>query len=259
VRDFGAARLKRCVVEHNVGVSRGGAIYAATGFLIAVDTRFSDNKTLNLGGAFYAHAGEDPRFARFVNCTFTNHRARLGGVAYLHGEEDFSGGGSFLNCTLAGNVATEAGGAIYAVRNTRRRGQADVFNSILWGNFAPAQRSISGAGLDVRYSDVEGGYAGAGNLDVDPELLADLRPRAGSPVNDAGDNALLMTDMLDADADGNTAEPLPLDLVEHARRADDPAAPDTGAGGAPFVDMGAHEMDAGTRRPASAPGHGRAR
>lgn len=69
-----------------------------------------------------------------------------------------------------------------------------ITNSILWGN-TPDQ--ISGSAT-ITYSDVQGGWAGTGNLDLDPLLgpLADnggftfthaLYP--GSPAIDAGDPA----------------------------------------------------------------------
>ena len=69
----------------------------------------------------------------------------------------------------------------------------------------------------------------------------DLRLAAGSPCVDAGDNARVPADWLDLDGDGDTSEPLPLDLDGAARFQDDPGAPDVGAGTPPLVDMGALE------------------
>ena len=68
------------------------------------------------------------------------------------------------------------------------------------------------------------------------------RPRGGSPVNDAGSNTLLISDLVDLDGDGNASEPLPYDLLGEPRRSDDIYATDTGEGGRPIVDMGAYEV-----------------
>jgi hypothetical protein len=53
-------------------------------------------------------------------------------------------------------------------------------------------------------------------------------------------------DTADLDGDGDTAEPLPVDLAGKVRFADDPATPDTGSGAPPIVDMGAYEFAADT-------------
>ncbi len=63
-----------------------------------------------------------------------------------------------------------------------------VVNSILWGN----ERQIY-IPSDVSYCDVEGGYAGEGNISGDPLFIdlenGDFRLRSGSPCTDAGDNS----------------------------------------------------------------------
>ena len=153
--------------------------------------------------------------------------------------------------------------------------QVQLSNSILWGGAAPSgdeiavlpANPIGDARLTVRSCDVQGGAAGVsvgagssllwgpGNLALDP-LFADAdgpdgnpltpadndwRLGLGSPCADAGANPLLPQDVLDADASGHVAEFLPVDLDGAARQQDDPAAPDTGIGAAPLVDMGAFE------------------
>jgi parallel beta-helix repeat protein len=69
----------------------------------------------------------------------------------------------------------------------------------------------------------------------------DLRLPAGSPCIDAGRNADVPADAADLDGDGNTTEPLPLDLAGKARLAEDPGTVDTGSGTPPIVDIGAYE------------------
>lgn len=70
---------------------------------------------------------------------------------------------------------------------------------------------------------------------VDPDH-GDFHLQPASPTLDTGDNALLPADLLDLDANGNTAEPLPFDL------GDQPRLVDGNTDGAALVDMGAYEF-----------------
>ncbi|MCP4678694.1 MAG: hypothetical protein GY854_24925, partial [Deltaproteobacteria bacterium] len=82
--------------------------------------------------------------------------------------------------------------------------------------------------VDVEYSNIEGGYAGTGNIDEDPrffdEANGDLRLRLGSPCTDA--------------SDGDVAPEL--DILGNSR-CDDPDV-NTGVGTPNYVDMGAYEI-----------------
>src|SRR6202008_4960535 len=52
-----------------------------------------------------------------------------------------------------------------------------------------------------------------------------------SPCIDAGDSTALLPDRLDVDGDGDTSEPMPLDLHHLPRRGDVPGGPATGGSG----------------------------
>jgi hypothetical protein len=113
-----------------------------------------------------------------------------------------------------------------------------VTNCILWGNSSAMYNEGSTSAPVIEYSDVEGGCdagtynsCGAGNIDDDPLFVDtdDLRLQAASPCIGLGDGAALPADTSDLDGDGNTIEPLPLDLAGAPRVVD---------GG---VDMGAFE------------------
>ena len=93
-------------------------------------------------------------------------------------------------------------------------------NSIVWGNL-PAESQIhndTGSNTNVTHSDIQGGYTGTGNMDVDP-LLGSLADNGGptqthalmmgSPVIDTLDPATCpvtdqrgVTRPIDGDADG---------------------------------------------------------
>jgi hypothetical protein len=103
-------------------------------------------------------------------------------------------------------------------------------NCIVWGS---GSSPIFG-GADIRYTDIQGGNAGVGNLNSDPLFVDadgadnvygtaddDLRLRAGSPCLDAGSADVYLA----SDLEGN------------ARFVDIPGAHDPGA----IMDMGAYE------------------
>jgi len=84
----------------------------------------------------------------------------------------------------------------------------------------------------VTYSDVQGGYTGAGNIDANPSFVdavgGNLRLGACSPCVDAGNNNAVPGGV-STDLDGNP------------RFVDDTGFRDTGEGPSPIVDMGAYE------------------
>ncbi len=87
----------------------------------------------------------------------------------------------------------------------------------------------------MRYSDVEDGWTGEGNIDADPLFVDpdndDYHISSGSPCIDAADNTAVPKG-IDTDLDGNP------------RFLDDPATKDTGFGEPPIIDMGAYEFQA---------------
>ncbi|MCH7992877.1 MAG: hypothetical protein IIB57_00380 [Planctomycetes bacterium] len=134
-------------------------------------------------------------------------------------------GADIQNCTLANELqaALFMFQADVTVTNTIIRVLGD--DSILV--FDP------GSTLDVSYSNVQHGWPGEGNVDVDPlfvdEVGGNLRLTSVSPNIDAGDTTVVgeLTDCFGA-----------------PRSLDDPDTADTGItiGGAPVVDMGAIEF-----------------
>ena len=121
-------------------------------------------------------------------------------------------------------------------------------NSIVWGNGTDPGDNIADTSstVAISHTDVQGsggsdswntqfGTNRGGNIDADPlftvapdpgdgswETLddneyGDLRLASGSLARDAGDDLLIPSDVADADGDGDTAEPLPLDAAGNPR------------------------------------------
>lgn len=104
-----------------------------------------------------------------------------------------------INNTIAHNSAEVAGGGVLAVY-----GETFIMNSIVWGNNAPDYSQIMGINI-VRYSDVQGGFQGTGNLDLEP-AFADtldyyLTPTT-SPCIDAGNPDSVFSDLEDSTVTG---------------------------------------------------------
>ena len=91
------------------------------------------------------------------NCLFVGNVGDHSGYGLEFGE---GSNPTIRNCVFSGNSGGEVGGGILGGDSGM-----SIANSIFWGN-TPTQISESLA--VVLYCDVEGGYAGDGNIDVDP-------------------------------------------------------------------------------------------
>ena len=195
---------------------RGAAMHIANSSPTVRNCVFESN-TAQFGGAVLLFASSPT----FTNCVFRNNFATDSGG----GINSFGGGSEMVtNCTFSGNSANTTGGAV-ATSNS-----LTLVNCILWGD---SPNEIVGAST-VSYSDVQGGFAGIGNIAADPQFVnaaaGDLRLANISPSIDAGDNTAVPAGIL-TDLDGSP------------RFVDRVGTPDTGNpdGVNPIVDMGPYE------------------
>ena len=170
---LGGALLHNRVVREQQGVARGGGAFMGT----ARGTLFRGNRVLApsaLGGGAYD--------TRLADCVLVANEADRGGGAFFWGTLPV--GGEFRGCTFVANRASVEGGGIFY--SGYAGGTCE--DSILWGN-SPDQLALDT--LVVRYSCVEGGVSGVGNIALDPMLFgpagSDPHLLAGSPCIDAGD------------------------------------------------------------------------
>ncbi|MEM1451323.1 MAG: right-handed parallel beta-helix repeat-containing protein [Planctomycetota bacterium] len=243
--------VQDCVFEDNVGALGGGATVQFAVMSRFIRCRFSSNRStvsggglfIEFGGGFYDgcvfennRSGGDAgavtaNFASsllFRNCVVRGNVATStlgsgGGFKLSNGSQ-----GAFVGCTIVDNEAAIRGGGIFV-----SGGPVTITNCIVFGNIAPFTGTQIFGNAPTSHSIVEGGYPGAGNLDVDPMFVdrvnGDLRLASGSPAIDAGTDQVM-------DGLGTT------NASGGRRRFDDPATPDTGTGPAPVVDIGAFEF-----------------
>ncbi len=221
----GTCVITRCTLLNNSSLTEGGAIEAeGTAQLTVKDSWFEGNSCGDAGdngrgGAI--HIAGTTSSAAITNSVFFNNTCnRFGGALYAARPI------VARNCTFYGNLAaTNNQGVVGAASGTLQ-------NCIAWNN--GPNSTISNL---ATYSNIEGGFAGTGNIGGDSSdaplfvdaANGDLRLLAGSPGIDAGNTALLPPS-------------LNLDLDDNPRVVNGLAS---GATGVPvfgyFVDMGAFE------------------
>ncbi len=177
----GKAMLNRVTFENNQADYRGGAISTRSADLgnnkdaklDVLNSVFVGNKAGTTGGAFdnylYSSVADDTA-VYFENVMFNTNKAILGGAVYNHGTEDRAGNtaSTHINgATFSGNIATDAGGAIYNEANG---------GLMLSGNNTFTGNTVNGAANDI-YNDgtltiasgttsFDGGINGTGTLDI---------------------------------------------------------------------------------------------
>ncbi len=259
-----APLVENCTFTRNDAYS-GGAMQNKTSSPTVTDCVFDANTGFWCAGLKF----EGPCASAVSGCTFVANTSDMSGAMDIWvetcapvvsnclfvGNTSAGGGGAvradssrptFLNCTFTANEADQ-GGAVHAFGDA----SLTFANCIVWDNLAvldnPNFLVEAPATADVTFSCVEGGWAGAGNVGSLPEhdpgfvdtvgpdtipgtLDDDLRLSSGSPCIDTGDDSALPADAADLDGDGDTTEPLPLDLDGNPRVSGS------------FVDMGAYEV-----------------
>ncbi len=203
----------------------GGGIcsYGSLGTVWIKNTSIIGNNA-NDGGGIY-----DCSYMDVNNCLLANNEATFGG-----GIENGSAGSRYTNCTFAGNKAAAEGAGIYGQTSnpiiggppgSDIYGQYFVNNCILWDVIEQNSLPISeiAGEVSIKYSDVRNGYAGEGNINIDPCFVdSDYHLHPDSPCIDAGDPNFVVNPG-ETDLDGN------------------PRIVDLSGFGKPIIDMGAYE------------------
>ncbi len=165
----GASRFSRCWFTAIPGASTDSMVSVNGDTQATFDACRFEN--LPYGGIF---APSD-----FCGLTITNSVFRNIGERAVYTE----GMLRLINCTLT-RVGNESSDGVL-----QGSGTCEVLNSIFWNNAAdPAWFLLE---MTATYSDIQGGFPGAGNISTDPMFTSesDVRLQAGSPCVDAGNGA----------------------------------------------------------------------
>ena len=212
--------------EHGAGLYReGGGVLVAYSNPVIQNNIITGNHCLE-GGGVSSTGGGGMRigdcYCRVYNNLISNNSARYGAGIVLN-----YSGGEYRNNVIYKNFGSQdygAGSAIWLnsnysrprlienntiVSNTAITGipgilgfsgvQASIRNNIVWGNTSSSSvLQISGNGLTVRYCDVQGGVAGAGNINEDPFFdSTNYYLKNNSPCVDKGDSSINYNDPSD--------------------------------------------------------------
>ena len=181
--------ITRNIIRSNISTDGGGGIFCVSSSPVIKFNIFQANKATSYwgGGGIYCSGGEP----RILNNIFVrNWATRDGGGIRLQSSNAY-----IINNTFWGNIAQNGGGITILLANPV------ISNSILWQDSATeAHNEIyqQYGTATVEYSDIEGGWDGEGNIDIDP-LFRDIHASnyhlmstacgdsADSPCIDAGD------------------------------------------------------------------------
>ncbi len=149
--------LTNCVFTNNLG----GGMYG--GNPILTNCFFSGNSTEYNGGAIAIWSVSDD-ILTLTNCIFSGNSAKVSGGAIYIADGNCT---SVVNCTFTGNTAPN-GNAVacdpydQSIPNTLR-----MTNCILWDS-TPEIWNKNNSTIIVSYSNIQGGWPGTGNIDMDP-------------------------------------------------------------------------------------------
>jgi hypothetical protein len=197
--------IKNNIIKGNQALTNnygGGGIdvYESYSPVFISNNLIAENKGYQGGGVLVEnYVDEDSRKMKSIN--FKNHNP--GESKIFDNPTSFSNElifeATIESNTIVNNNATTYCGGIFCLNAS-----PEIRNSIIWGNQAPAGPQIEGAGF-VEYSDVEGGYPGTGNIDIDPEFADStyyLLTENVSLCIDAGDPDPMYNDVEDPNNPG---------------------------------------------------------
>lgn len=202
--------LKGVTFKNNSAGKYGGGMGTFESSPNLTDVEFSNNISRGEGGGMYNAISSHPVL---TNVTFAENSAATNGGGLLNNTSS----STLTNVTFSGNSAGEYGGGICNtfssapvltnvtfVGNKAPHGSGicnvggsfKLVNGIVWANTgAPEQVYNDNVTPDITYTDVQGGFRGLGNLNVNPLLDAFdtyggltrvFALRADSPVIDKG-------------------------------------------------------------------------
>ncbi len=174
---YSETSVVKCTISGNSATLRGGGIYCRESAASIMKCTITENSADRGGGGVCFDISS---LTTITNCVITGNCADQGGGVYSHDSDS-----TIRHCTISGNIA-DAGGGISC-----EYGAPIIMNCILWGDHASGGPEIFtswGASPAVTYSDIQGGWAGEGNIDADPHFVSSKNYHLSlfSPCIDAG-------------------------------------------------------------------------
>ncbi len=158
--EYSELTIEDCIITNNTAEYSGGAILFDTSLESVINNCVIKNNT----ATDYSGGGI---FAQYCDITINNTVIASNQSGYFGGGLTLFDFGVYdiINCTIVDNNDNMDGGGIYVFYDA----DVVVANTILYGNDSN-QIELYSVSFDpvVEYCDVQGGFEGLGNIDVDP-------------------------------------------------------------------------------------------
>ena len=180
---YGNPKIENCLVENNISKWNYAGIYCySSESVIIKNCIITGNQSINSLGGGIACGGTGNNTTIISNCLINNNKASSGsGIHCFENSVPI-----IMNCTITNNSSA----GIYCRENSN----PIIKNCILWENKGGQIYNMS-SGTTVRFSDVQGGWAGTANINADPCFVnaaaGDLHLLPDSPCINAGDPAFV--------------------------------------------------------------------
>ncbi|MCP4581945.1 MAG: DUF1565 domain-containing protein [candidate division Zixibacteria bacterium] len=153
-------------ITENWADNNGGGISCSNSNPIIRQNRLWENHAGLYGGGIYVGNESWPQIE---NNEITGNASVIGGGIYCD-----SSSATINSSTIAENMATDIGGGVYI---NSASDQITIENTIIWFNTAGTEGDVIYIddidSLDITYSDIQGDWAGVGNIDCDPMFCPD--------------------------------------------------------------------------------------
>jgi hypothetical protein len=153
--DGGEAFFYSCTIDSNHATDSGGGFHSYKSDIVLKNSICSNNTAVNHG----AFMEIDRTWLKMTGCLIIrNISGNRGGGFYIN-DSEYPSIVNIVNCTISDNTAG-IGGGVYCTG-----GAPDFLNCILWDN---SPDEIYGNNSVLKFCDINGGWAGVGNIDIDP-------------------------------------------------------------------------------------------
>ncbi len=210
-------RLKNCLIHDNTCLdwTNGGGINCDHSSPTLDSCSIENNESGSGGGVACNYSN-----AVLTNCLIAGNKIFWAGNAFY---SDFSST-SFFNCTIVNNT----GGSWNYVMHLGQQ-PSYIVNCVIYFNQGTPVAPVWGGVAYVSYSDVEGGYVGTGNINIDPLFIdtanGDYHLQANSPCVDAGIGPLADPDVPTEDIEGDIRSGETCDMGVDERDGSNPPQP----------------------------------
>lgn len=199
--------LMRVKIDNNGAFDKGGGIYNDLNSIPLIKESYIRGNQAFYGGGIYSVESTPT----LVNSLLSGNIGKINGGAFYN----LNASPKLTNVTVANNsTETDTGGCGFY--NDGGFSTPIIINSIIWGNLPVQYVNINGGGMSITYSDIQGGYSGTGNINIDPQFVApvEVHPNLTNAGNyrikpfsgcvDKGNNSPVQTPVIYLhDLDGN--------------------------------------------------------